>query len=160
MSHRVIEQSPNTVAHTSVILFIYLSLSWDFCLLNDNFCFWWLGYGHTNTHILYRREELCAGWLGDRISLLISHVVAAVMWHDVRGCWCYAPLQHKAGYYRTMSLYHPLRSLGSSPVNHCSAIEHFGLSTVCAVCICQSQLLSIVFGKFTSLQCIHLRRLA
>lgn len=32
----------------------------------------------------------------------LPHVVTAVMWHDVRGS--YALLQHKAGYYRTLSV--------------------------------------------------------
>lgn len=46
------------------------------------------------------------------------------MWHDVRGCWCYAPLQDKAGYYRTTRLSHPFRRLASAAVNHPSETAH------------------------------------
>lgn len=70
-----------------------------------------------------RSEETGAVWKNSTLCRL-SHVVAAVMWHDVRGCWCYAPLQDKAGYYRTTCLSHPSRTLASGAVNHRSETAH------------------------------------
>lgn len=84
-------------------------------------------------------------WLQNSALCWFPHVVAAVMWHDVRGCWCYTPLQHKAGYYRTTCLCHPSRRLASCHVNHCSETWHS--VSVCPACVCQSVLLIGVFGN-------------
>lgn len=84
-------------------------------------------------------------WLQNSPLCWFPHVVAAVMWHDVRGCWCYAPVQHKAGYYRTAWLCHPFERRASSPVYHCSGTGH--LVSVCPARLCQSVLLTSVFGN-------------
>lgn len=106
---------------------------------------WWLWLGHIHKHGHEKGAVWPMTWLQNSTLCWFPHVVAAVMWHDVRGCWCYASLQHKAGYYGTTCPSHLVRRLASCPVNHCSNTGR--LVSACPAYVSQSPLLTSVFGN-------------